>query len=79
MSVFCGESPQSEILWNWAKPFVEKKVRNPNGMFGNLYTKSIQAAETVNDEYVKELSAKYEVRKEKIKLAFIDFYRQINN
>lgn len=68
LELICKYREKSEILWSWAKPFVEKKVRNPNDMFGNLYTKSIQAAETVNDEYVKELSANYEVWKEKIKL-----------
>lgn len=68
LELICKYREKSEILWNWAKPFVEKKAGNPNGMFGNLYTKSIQAAETVNDEYAKELSAKYEVWKEKIKL-----------
>lgn len=55
MELICKYEKKAQILWNWAKPFIERKA---NRMYGNLYEMSIKAAEAVNDKPLAERLAK---------------------
>lgn len=61
------EQIQKDIndLWDWAKPFIKELSDN---MHGNLYKKSIEAAETVNDQFAEELLEKYVLWEMRMKL-----------
>lgn len=48
MELICEYKDKAEELWKWARPFIIERAGN---MFGNLYKKSILAAETVNDDF----------------------------
>lgn len=65
VDLICKYGEQAESLWDWAKPFLKKKS---DDMYGNLYEKSIKAAETVNDGLAKILSKKYALWRKRISL-----------
>lgn len=65
MELICQYDEKAQILWVWAKPFIERKMVN---MYGNLYVKCIKAAETINDPFAGELSRQYNMWKNSMKI-----------
>jgi len=67
MELICGYPDRADELWEWAKPFIQEFSAAGN-MHGNLYKKSIEAANKVQDSFEKELSKSYEIWKQKMEL-----------
>lgn len=65
MELICKYDEEAKILWNWTKAFVKKKDTN---MYINIYKKSINVAEAVNDNIAKELSKEYNLWKKRVSL-----------
>ena len=63
MELICEYKEKAEELWKWARPFIIERAGN---MFGNLYKKSILAAETVNDDFSGELNYQYQEWKKRV-------------
>ena len=53
--IISGGVKESAELWKWAKPYLMIRTN----MYGNLYTKSIIAAQTVGDSYAVKLEQEY--------------------
>jgi len=65
LEIICGYREKAEELWSWVKPFLKKK--KVSSWFGNLYEKSIRAAEAVQDDsYAKTLTKNYQIWKKKM-------------
>ena len=67
MELICGYPDKADELWEWAKPFI-KDFSAACNMHGNLYKKSIEAADKVQDSFEEELSKNYEKWKLKMQL-----------
>ena len=55
---------EAQPLWEWAGPFIAK-LAGTGSMYGNLYKKSIRAAQCMKDPIEGELTAAYEAWKRK--------------
>ena len=55
---------EAQPLWEWAGPFIAK-LAGTGSMYGNLYKKSIRAAQCMKDPIEEELTAAYEAWKRK--------------
>ncbi|WP_455620018.1 hypothetical protein [Eisenbergiella sp.] len=53
---------EAQPLWEWAVPFIAK-LAGTGSMYGNLYKKSIRAAQCMKDPIEEELTAAYEAWK----------------
>lgn len=62
--IISGGAKDSTELWKWAKPYLQAR----KNMYGNLYTKGIEAAKTVVDSYAVELEKEYKEWKKKVGL-----------
>lgn len=62
MEVICNHRARAESLWQWAKPFIAEKAAD---MYGNLYRKSIAAAEAVQDPLAEALLEQYRLWQKK--------------
>lgn len=67
MELICNFPKKADDLWSWAKPFLMERSEN---LHGNLYKKSIEAANCVKDESAEELAEKY--RQWKKRVGFVD-------
>lgn len=67
MELICGYPDRADELWEWAKPFI-KEFSAAGNMHGNLYKKSIEAANKVQDSLEEEISQNYEIWKQKMEL-----------
>lgn len=65
--IICGGVREYLGLWEWAKPYLQKKAKYEN-MYGNLYTKGIAAAKAVNDTYAIPLEKEYVTWRKKMQL-----------
>ena len=64
MEIICSYPDKAHELWDWAKENLQRQTN----MFGNLFTKSIAAAHSVNDPYADELENDYREWKKKMGL-----------
>lgn len=63
--IISGEIKDSIGLWKWVKPYLQKRTN----MYGNLYTKSIAAAQVVGDSYATQLEQEFIDWKQKVGLS----------
>ena len=62
--VIAANAPEfGKELWSWAKPELKSKK---DGLYGNLYEKSIAAAKAVDDPYSRQLEKDYIAWKKKV-------------
>lgn len=62
--IISGGIKEPDELWKWSKPY----LKNKRNMYGNLYTKGIEAAKLVDHSYALELEQEYMVWKKQVGL-----------
>lgn len=62
LDLICQAPQNKDTLWTWAKPYTKGKTN----MYGNLYTKAINAAKIMQDPYATQLEQEYSAWKKKV-------------